>query len=105
MILGVPGTAILRKTHRVLRNAYLVIFLHDSGVERMTFLLIEKLSDKVIRTTGKVLYSGVNDVSFVQQLVDKSSTYLCIDPNRLYASGHSNGGFTYTLASDPGTPL
>jgi polyhydroxybutyrate depolymerase len=34
---------------------------------------------------------GVDDVLFVTQLVGRLSNALCLDPNRIYATGHSNG--------------
>lgn len=44
---------------------------------------------------------GVDDVAFTTQLLAFLSSELCIDPDRSYASGHSNGGgFTGTLACD-----
>lgn len=43
----------------------------------------------------------VDDVAFTRQLLSSISDSFCIDPARLYASGHSNGGgFTGVLACD-----
>jgi poly(3-hydroxybutyrate) depolymerase len=45
---------------------------------------------------------GVDDVSFTQQLIGLMSNTFCVDPARIYATGHSNGGgFVGTLACDP----
>lgn len=50
--------------------------------------------------------AGVDDVSFVAQLVRSISATYCVDPNRIYASGQSNGGgFTGTLACNETTSL
>jgi polyhydroxybutyrate depolymerase len=43
--------------------------------------------------------SGVDDVGFFNALVDKLKTDLCVDDNRIYAMGMSNGGYmSHTLA-------
>jgi polyhydroxybutyrate depolymerase len=36
--------------------------------------------------------NGVDDVAFVRQLMAGLSTQLCVDQNRIFATGHSNGG-------------
>ena len=42
---------------------------------------------------------GVDDVKFVSDLLDKLQATLCVDPNRIYATGKSNGaGFVSLLA-------
>ncbi|GAA3439030.1 alpha/beta hydrolase family esterase [Kutzneria kofuensis] len=42
---------------------------------------------------------GVDDVKFVSDLLDKLQSTLCVDPNRIYATGKSNGaGFVSLLA-------
>jgi polyhydroxybutyrate depolymerase len=42
---------------------------------------------------------GVDDVRFVSDLLDHLQSTLCVDPNRIYATGKSNGGgFTALLA-------
>jgi polyhydroxybutyrate depolymerase len=42
---------------------------------------------------------GVDDVRFVSDLLDRLQRTLCVDPNRVYATGKSNGGgFTALLA-------
>lgn len=44
---------------------------------------------------------GVDDVAFTKELISSISDSFCVDPKRLYASGHSNGGgFTGVLACD-----
>lgn len=43
--------------------------------------------------------SGTNDVAFVSELITHLQSTLCIDPDRIYAAGKSNGGgFTALLA-------
>jgi len=45
---------------------------------------------------------GVDDVAFVRQIIENVSTKFCVDRERIYASGHSNGGgFTAFLACSP----
>lgn len=36
--------------------------------------------------------SKADDVGFIRALVERASSELCIDPKRVYATGHSNGG-------------
>ena len=44
--------------------------------------------------------SGVNDVHFFEELLDKLQTALPIDPRRVYVTGFSNGaGLTFTLGA------
>ncbi|KAL3420051.1 ferulic acid esterase [Phlyctema vagabunda] len=45
---------------------------------------------------------AINDVAFVQDLIDHLSSQYCLDRTRIYAAGKSNGGgFTNVLACDP----
>lgn len=45
--------------------------------------------------------AGIDDISFTLQLLTSLQSLYCIDPNRVYASGMSNGGgFTGLLACD-----
>ncbi|KAJ7764621.1 alpha/beta-hydrolase [Mycena maculata] len=47
---------------------------------------------------------GVDDIAFTQQMVQSLSDNLCLDSNRFYASGKSNGGgLTNLLACTPAT--
>jgi polyhydroxybutyrate depolymerase len=49
--------------------------------------------------SGWELATNGHDVTFVEQLLDELSMNLCIDPDRVYATGHSFGGyFSNTLA-------
>src|SRR6218665_1740028 len=48
---------------------------------------------------GNVLGSTVDDVGFLEALIDTISAHYSIDPARVYSAGMSNGGFmTYYLA-------
>lgn len=50
---------------------------------------------------GPAARTGVDDVGFVRQLIDRLATEFTIDPRRTYAAGHSNGGFlAYRLACE-----
>ncbi|KAF7293027.1 hypothetical protein MIND_01202100 [Mycena indigotica] len=65
-----------------------------------------KNGDESIRAWQGAPYSppGVDDVAFTQALVSHLSENLCLDSNRFYASGKSNGGgFTNLLACTPET--
>jgi polyhydroxybutyrate depolymerase len=45
--------------------------------------------------------TGVDDVAFVEALIDRIESTYAIDTSRVYAIGHSNGGFmSYRLACD-----
>ncbi|CAK5278313.1 unnamed protein product [Mycena citricolor] len=47
---------------------------------------------------------GVDDIAFTQQMIEALSGNLCLDSNRFYASGKSNGGgLTNLLACTPAT--
>ncbi|MNU89334.1 Prolyl oligopeptidase family protein [compost metagenome] len=48
---------------------------------------------------GNVLGSTVDDIGFLEALVDTISAHYSINPNRVYSTGASNGGFMcYALA-------
>ena len=52
---------------------------------------------------GEAQMSGIDDVRFVDELLDQLSTELCIDASRIYSTGMSNGGFmSYRLACELG---
>jgi polyhydroxybutyrate depolymerase len=42
--------------------------------------------------TGPITYPHVNDILFINNLITYLETTLCIDPDRIYATGFSNGG-------------
>ncbi len=48
---------------------------------------------------GAPYSSGVNDVRFVKDLLNRTQAQFCVNPRRIYATGKSNGGgFTALLA-------
>ncbi|TVP49105.1 MAG: hypothetical protein EA350_02415, partial [Gemmatimonadales bacterium] len=50
---------------------------------------------------GRAAALGVDDVGFVEALLDDLSARIALDPDRVYATGHSNGGMiTYRLAEE-----
>lgn len=60
---------------------------------------VEKLTKKRFWNFGRVMGSSVDDVSFIQELIDTISARLSIDQSRIYAVGMSNGSFLcYQLA-------
>jgi len=45
---------------------------------------------------------NIDDIAFTKQLLNNLTATYCVDPTRVYAAGHSNGGgFVGTLACDP----
>lgn len=50
---------------------------------------------------GTAAETGVDDIGFTADMIDEVSSQYCVDPDRVYASGMSNGGFiSYRLACD-----
>ena len=50
---------------------------------------------------GEAAADGIDDVSFLVAVVDDVASRLCVDRDRVYASGMSNGGFmSYRLACE-----
>ncbi|MBU8892140.1 MAG: dienelactone hydrolase family protein [Bacteroidales bacterium] len=99
-------------------NFPLVIYLHCYGwtaQQGMNYTLLNQVAD----TSGFIVVSpsaitnwnsgvgdnarwptpNVNDVGFINALIDTVSSHYGIDPERIYACGYSNGGFmSYKLA-------
>jgi polyhydroxybutyrate depolymerase len=58
---------------------------------------VEKSWDATI-CCGTALSSKIDDVAFMREVVARVSTAFCIDPKRVYLSGHSNGAMmTFVL--------
>ncbi len=55
--------------------------------------------DRYTSWQGAPYSSGVNDVSFTEAILDKVQSQLCIDRDRVYATGLSNGGGMVSLLS------
>jgi polyhydroxybutyrate depolymerase len=50
---------------------------------------------------GKARDDGADDVGFIRALLDDLSKDYCVDPRRVFATGHSNGGMmSYRLACE-----
>ncbi len=50
---------------------------------------------------GEAAEKNVDDIGFVRQIIADLRTFVHVDPNRIYATGFSNGGaFTYRVACE-----
>ncbi|MFU8807266.1 MAG: alpha/beta hydrolase family esterase [Bradymonadaceae bacterium] len=50
--------------------------------------------------------SGVDDLAYLEELIDEAEERLAIDPGRIYLLGHSNGGFmSYRLSCEFGSRI
>jgi polyhydroxybutyrate depolymerase len=50
---------------------------------------------------GQAVADNIDDVGFVSDLIDKISAEYCINPDRIFSTGMSNGGFlSYRLACE-----
>jgi polyhydroxybutyrate depolymerase len=50
---------------------------------------------------GPAMNAGVDDVGFVNAMIDTTSADVCVDAKRVYSTGHSNGGMqSHRLACD-----
>jgi polyhydroxybutyrate depolymerase len=75
------------------RNGFIVVY--PDGVGK---------SWNALHGTGEAEAKGVDDVGFVDALLDTLTERYKIDPNRIYASGMSNGGFfSHRLACERST--
>ena len=105
----------------------LVIALHGGGGDAAQFESTSKLTSKAnaaqfivvypegVKSTGVLgarswnaggccdyaAYNNIDDVNFIRQLIDKLLASYKINPNKVYATGHSNGGMlAYRLACE-----
>ena len=100
-----------------IRRAPLVIVLHGHGERASNFEKYTGMSDKADQEGFIAVYpqalgdpsdwhtaidgpSRRDDIVFVRNIIDALERKYRIDPRRIYAAGHSNGGImTYRLAS------
>lgn len=105
----------------------LVIAMHGGGGEAIQFESSSKLTDKAntsgfivvypegVKSTGLLqvrtwnagqccdyaVEKNIDDVTFISALIDELKTKYKIDPRKVYATGHSNGGMmSYRLACE-----
>lgn len=81
----------------------LVLVFHGAGIGAERFIDYSRFSNVADRNGFLVVYPegvhevwdpspGSRDVQFIRDLIDHLQKRCRIDPNRIYASGHSNGG-------------
>lgn len=75
--------------------------------DRENFIVVYPDGTGMIRTwngggcCGAAVRNDVDDVGFVEAMLDSLDASLCVDHNRIYASGMSNGGiFSHRLACE-----
>lgn len=105
----------------------LVIAMHGGGGSASQFESTSKLTEKanaagfmvvypegtgIINTwnagtcCGSAVTNSINDVKFISQLIDKLIAAHKINPKKVYATGHSNGGMmSYRLACELSTKI
>lgn len=80
--------------------AALVLVFHGAGISAERFVDYSRFSNVADREGFIIVYPwGIGevwnpgrDVEFIRDLIDHLQTRCPVDPNRIYASGHSNGG-------------
>lgn len=105
----------------------LVIAMHGGGGSASQFESTSKLTEKANASGFIVVYpegtgvintwnagtccgasasNNINDVKFISMLIDKLVTTYKINPKKVYATGHSNGGMmSYRLACELSTKI
>ena len=94
-------------TYQPEEPAALVLVFHGAGISAERFVEYTRFSNVADREGFLIVYpqgqgpkeepfwdtsSGSRDVQFVSDLIDHLQGRCHVDPNRIYASGHSNGG-------------
>jgi polyhydroxybutyrate depolymerase len=90
-------------THKPDTPAALVLVFHGAGIGAERFVGYSRFSNVADREGFLIVYpQGLNevwnpalesrDVKFIRDLIDHLQRRCSVDPNRIYASGHSNGG-------------
>lgn len=72
----------------------------DVVAEQENFILVTPEGvDRAWAVTGFPLGGNADDIGFVEAMIDQLLLSYAVDPNRIYATGFSNGGFlTFDLA-------
>lgn len=90
-------------TYKPEEPAALVLVFHGAGIGAERFVSYSRFSNVADREGFLVVYPqgldefwnpspGSRDVQFIRDLIDHLQRRCSVDPNRIYASGHSNGG-------------
>lgn len=90
-------------THKPEDPAALVLVFHGAGIGAERFVTYSRFSNVADREGFLIVYPqglnevwnpspGSRDVQFIRDLIDHLQNRCSVDPNRIYASGHSNGG-------------
>lgn len=83
--------------------AALVLVFHGAGISAERFVSYSQFSNVADREGFLIVYPqglgevwnpspGSRDVQFIRDLINHLHERCSVDPNRIYASGHSNGG-------------
>jgi len=92
-------------TYKPEAPAALVLIFHGAGIGAERFVNYSRFSNVADREGFLIVYPqglgeepvwnpspGSQDVQFISDLIDHLQRRCHVDPNRIYASGHSNGG-------------
>ncbi len=120
-------TVVLPSSYQTNKKLALVIALHGGGGSGSQFETSSKLSEKAEKSNFIVVYpdgvqsdgllkartwnagtcceyaveKNINDVKFISEMIDKLIMNYAINPKKIYATGHSNGGMlAYRLACE-----